>query len=500
MLLASVPVKSQSADEILKRHVKAIGGEKALRAIQSLRLEGTASGGSAANTASDRPFLWMTRKPDLFYLEIRAPEGPIIEAYNGRTGWCEDPSGGVRSLPGPEQSRARATALFRNDHFLNYRKEKTRVRLLTRDTADGRQTYVLEMITRAGIQRRLWFDAASYLLLKEEQNRTDGREEIFYGDYRPVDGVLEPFHIVIRRGATIWDARVTIAKHNSEVEPAAFQFPSRSSTPLPDLPALLKEVEANQQNVEKLRENYTYTMEQTHLEVDSKGNLRNRGEATYEVFHLGAWRVSKLVARNGQPLSPEEARKEERRVEKIIRDWEAQQKKAAEKQARREGAAAAGRPSRDEDDDLSISDFLRVCTLQHPRWERFRGQEVLVFEFEPRPGYKARNRAESLVQKLTGTVWIDAKAREIARLEARLVDNFRIGAGLLASVGRGSAFVFEQERVRDEVWLPSYAEVNASARMLLFKGLKVNVVMRFRDYRKFNVETVTSVKPPAPPE
>ena len=47
---------------------------------------------------------------------------------------------------------------------------------------------------------------------------------------------------------------------------------------------------------------------------------------------------------------------------------------------------------------------------------------------------------------------------------------------------------FEQERVNNEIWLPTYQEINIAAKILLFKGLNANAVTRFRDYKKFNVE------------
>jgi hypothetical protein len=148
---------------------------------------------------------------------------------------------------------------------------------------------------------------------------------------------------------------------------------------------------------------------------------------------------------------------------------------------------------------VGISDFLRTMRLVNPRRERFRGQEVLVFEFEPRPGYKPRNRAESLIQKLTGAVWVDERERQVARLEARMLDNYRIGGGLLASLHKGSAFLFEQERVNNEVWLPRYAEVNASMRVFLLAGMKFHLVHHYSNYKKFRVDATYEVKPPAPP-
>jgi hypothetical protein len=110
---------------------------------------------------------------------------------------------------------------------------------------------------------------------------------------------------------------------------------------------------------------------------------------------------------------------------------------------------------------------------------------MIVFDFQPRPGYKPKNMSEHLIQMLAGVIWIDENAKEVVRLEARTNDNFKIGAGLLVSLQKGMYFAFEQELVRDEVWLPSYEEVHISARALLFVHFKGDVINRYSNYKKF---------------
>jgi len=46
--------------------------------------------------------------------------------------------------------------------------------------------------------------------------------------------------------------------------------------------------------------------------------------------------------------------------------------------------------------------FLRACQFVNPRHERFRGQDVLVFDFEGNPEYKAKKIAERVAQQLAG--------------------------------------------------------------------------------------------------
>ena len=198
------------------------------------------------------------------------------------------------------------------------------------------------------------------------------------------------------------------------------------------------------------------------------------------------------MKKNGKPLSEEELKKENEKTEKRIQE---EQKKEKKKEEKEEKSKEEGKESKDKDDP-GIETFLRVCQFVNPRRERFRGQDVLVFDFEPNPEYKPKNLVERVVKELAGVVWIDEKAKDVVRLEAYFVGDVRIAAGLLANLQKGTSFVFEQAFVNNEVWLPTYIEAHVGVRVLLLKGFKMNVATRYSDYKRFNVETLSTVGKP----
>ena len=120
----------------------------------------------------------------------------------------------------------------------------------------------------------------------------------------------------------------------------------------------------------------------------------------------------------------------------------------------------------------------------------------LVFDFEPNPEFKPHKLEERLVQKLSGVVWVDEKALDVARLEAYFVGDMKIAGGVLANLQKGTSFVMEQAFINNEVWLPTYLEMHIGVRFLMLKGFKFNEVMRYSDYRKFNVDTVAIIGKP----
>jgi hypothetical protein len=197
------------------------------------------------------------------------------------------------------------------------------------------------------------------------------------------------------------------------------------------------------------------------------------------------------VKKDGKPLSAEEQKKENEKVQKRIAEL---QKNDAKKEAKEEKAKEEGKDSGNDDPGIEV--FLRACQFVNPRRERFRGQDVLVFDFEPNPEFKPHKLEEKLVQKLDGVVWIDEEAHDVARLEAYFIGDMKIGGGLLVNLQKGTSFVFEQAFVNNEVWLPTYEEAHVGVRVLLVKGFKVSEVTRYSDYKKFNVETLSTIAKP----
>ena len=99
-----------------------------------------------------------------------------------------------------------------------------------------------------------------------------------------------------------------------------------------------------------------------------------------------------------------------------------------------------------------------------------------------------RRRHTLFFGKTTGVMWIDAEDKQVARLEAVLFDSYKVGSGLLAKLRKGASFTMEKRRFNDEVWLPSFTDINLSIRLFLFGGLRLNQIVNYFDYRKFKTE------------
>ena len=280
----------------------------------------------------------------------------------------------------------------------------------------------------------------------------------------------------------MYDAVFDDIRANERIARTEFDFPNISSEPLPDIPTLLKELQANEDKVENMLDTYSYIQKHIRREIGKDGTLRETGSETFQLSFYKGYRMSRMIEKNGKPLSPSDQADQDRDAAKRAEEIE---KKIAKREANPEAESETERGRR-----VSVAEVLRASKLLNPRRERFRGRDVIVFDFEPNPSFDFKN-AKSMLKffgKVAGAMWIDEKDKQVARLEAFLFDSYKIGGGMVAKLKKGASFTLEQERVNDEIWLPSTADINMSVRVFLVKGIDLNAVIRSYDYRKFTTE------------
>jgi hypothetical protein len=490
LICFAAPLHAQDAAKILNQYVKASGGARALSKIQTIALEGTVA---AQNGGKPGAYTFDIKLPNRYYSEMVMGDQSWIESFNGKSAWHQNAAGEISTLVGPEGAQLEAAARYYNSHLLNPKKSKLVISYVGAAQVRGKDASQLEVTMPSGVKWQIFFDAQSHLIVKESASVGGMNQEILYDDYRPENGVQLPHKIELHRAAALYSIDITRAAVNEPVGERVFDFPRKSQVQLPDLKALFKQIDSNQQALDKIKENYAGTKieEETDYEGSGKPKKTDVRESTF--FYLDGTEVSTLIKINGKPLSLEAQKKENARVLKQIDELE----KSASKKAS-SGEKDKQEQKEEEDEDISIDAFLRACQFVNPRRERFRGQDVLVFDFEPNPEFKARSLVEKVIQKLGGVIWIDEKALDVVRLDAFFVNDMKFAGGLLADLQKGTRVVLEQTYVNNEVWLPTYQEVHIDVRFLLVKGVKVDGTTRYSDYKKFNVETLSTIGMPKP--
>ncbi|QUW04374.1 hypothetical protein J8C06_11265 [Chloracidobacterium validum] len=485
---SSRAVKPLAAPKILSRHLTAVGGEKALRAAGSTTTRGVVQtdAGEAGSFTLDRSV------PDQLRLELAFDADRWCLGVSGTSAWAQTTREGARTLV-DEAGRQRALeGWILAGRLIDAKGQGLATRSLPVVERDGKPYYRVVFTSRERAEATGYFAADTGLLTRLESGEGANRRTFQFADYRLVNGIREPFQITLEApDEPALTLTVTEVIRVGAFATNHFGIPSRE--PALDVSALLTRIVSNQRALDERVTQYTYTLLETIRRLDGDGRVKETEVKTYEVYPLkGGVRARKLVAVDGKPLSASEAEKEQRRVAKFIEENEARQEKRKASKADDDDEAQRRR--------LTIAQFLRVCEFYNPRRETLRERPVIVCDFRPRADYKPTNDAEKIIQKLVGTVWLDAEDEEVARLEGRFASDFKVGGGLLASLKRGAAFVFEQTRNAEGVWLPLREEFNAGIKVLLLAGLNISVENRYGDYRKFSTESEEATDdPPAEP-
>jgi hypothetical protein len=252
------------------------------------------------------------------------------------------------------------------------------------------------------------------------------------------------------------------------------------AAPLPDVPTLLHSVEANQEALDRAREEYTFRQQQRLTFYDKHGKVARTEERVSNIFYVHGQPIETLISKDGKPLNAGALKKEEDR---------------ATKEAVKYAAQPYGRREKDE---VSVSRLLAITRFSNPRRIVESGRPVIAVDFTGDPHAKTHGRNEDAVKKVRGTVWIDEAALEVTRMQARFDEPMRIGFGLFATVDAGSNFSFEQALVRNEAWLPTRIDARFDGKAALFVGFHVELSMRFDQYRKFSTSTTEQTKAPQP--
>jgi len=471
-----VEPKKITPQKVIDDYLRAAGGAKAIAAIQTETIAGSLKEESTGKIGS---YSLIVKGPNRFYSEIIVEPDRDVDAYNGMSAWGEHAQQGVHTLTGAAAKEAEGAGQYWNSRLADPKKSKLVVQLVGVERVRGRDAYRMKVLLGMGEAREVFFDTETHLIVRE----TGGAEQFDYEDYRPINGIQTPGGIELYKGGHDYRISVTRAEFNSAVDNSVFDFPKAAGIPLPDMKALFLDVTKNQKTLEELRRQYTFHVTTEMEQADSKSQSKTTREV--EVFPIsGGGSVGHLIAKDGQPLAGGEKKKEDERFDKEYKERTKEQaKKAAELAANPKKQA-----KEDAEDEADLTRILRVVRFSNPRRERFRGQDAIAVDFGANPDYKPKSIEEHFAQSLSGALWIDEQTHEMVRMEAHFSNAFKVAAGLLAAVDKGSSFVFEQARVNNEVWLPSYAEIHMAARFLLFKG-KANGISRFTDYKKFNVES-----------
>ena len=239
--------------------------------------------------------------------------------------------------------------------------------------------------------------------------------------------------------------------------------------PLPTAREIVDRVIARARQVDdqKLLQQYDYQLRFVVERLDGSGQVTSRDEHVYQPVRVDGARFSRLVARNGKPLSGKELEQEAKREREFRKRLaEERKKKPAEREVFRF--------------DEHLVEKYRAEVLGR---ETVAGRDAWVLRFEPKGrNLPSRGRYERLLNHVAGKIWVDVADAAIVRAEGRLLEPVKWGWGLVASI-HTLDFTVEQMRMDDGVWLPKELHTYVQGR-IIFSGVHQRQQSTWTDFRK----------------
>jgi hypothetical protein len=196
-VLCATCAAAQTADDIVGRYLKAVGGIDKIQSVKSLRRSGKFIGGGGFEAV-----ILQENKRDASVREEFVLQGMTgINAYDGKTGWKIEPWGGKKDPEalGEEEMKGIVEDADFDGPLVDYKHKGNKIEFLGLDKFEGTDTYKLKITKANGDVYTYYLDTDYYMPIKIDLKRLVRGEEREYetalGDYKLVNGWYLPFSV-----------------------------------------------------------------------------------------------------------------------------------------------------------------------------------------------------------------------------------------------------------------------------------------------------------------
>jgi outer membrane lipoprotein-sorting protein len=231
-----ISAATQTADEVIEKHLAAMGGREALGKLTSRKSTGTFTL-TLPNGELTGPIELYTKLPNkaraYIVLDLTpmgmADKMTIDQKFDGTTGWTLNSVQGDNPITGNQLDNMK-NAMFPNP-LLNYKATGTTVELLPTETVAGKAAIVLRITPKVGSVSKLYLDPTTYLPFRStamiEMAQPGGplqqvQQVAEASDYRKVDGLTLPFKTVNSTPEQTVTIVLKTVEHNVAIDDAMF--------------------------------------------------------------------------------------------------------------------------------------------------------------------------------------------------------------------------------------------------------------------------------------
>ena len=181
--------------------------------------------------------------------------------------------------------------------------------------------------------------------------------------------------------------------------------------------------------------------------------------------------IGRLLAINDKPLTPEQRKQDDERLNQLLDPGKMREKAKSQKE--------------DEQRTLKMLRAMPAAFIyKYAGTETTpQGQHLVRLDFTPNPDYVPPSREVQVFQGMRGQVWIDSQAVRIAKIDGTLFRDVNFGWGILGRLYKGGRFVVEQAQLANGYWDTVHMQLKFDGKILMFKSLHIEEIEHDWDFR-----------------
>lgn len=227
LFLTAFMVKAQTADEIIEKYIKALGGVEKWKKLESRR-----ETGFVVFQGMNIPFTISSMRPNMTRQEGDFQGQKFVEAFDGTVAWQCSPFATMnKPTKKTEEETADAAKEPFEDDFIDYKTKGHTVELDGKEEIDGAKCFKLKLKRKVGDEKIYFIDAENYVPVMIRSFASSGpmkgqAVETFLSDYKEVDGLMIPHTIENKlNGQTGMVIKADKVELNPQLDKTIFSLP-----------------------------------------------------------------------------------------------------------------------------------------------------------------------------------------------------------------------------------------------------------------------------------
>ena len=222
----SLNLNAQTADKVIEKYIKAIGGYDNIKKINTLRFTG-----NVKVHGFELPLMVTFKRPNKIRIEITFQDISQVQAYDGSVGWKTDlMTGGkiAKKMNKSEEEEIQSGADFEGA-IIDYKKKGSTAKLFGKEKTDSVETYKIGIINSSGDTSFYYIDTKDNLIVKRSKIKQESKLMVntYINSYISSDNLKFPseMKVIIEESEDIQEIKFDKAEVNIEIDDAIFKMP-----------------------------------------------------------------------------------------------------------------------------------------------------------------------------------------------------------------------------------------------------------------------------------